>query len=621
MSRTTVSVIRPSPSRHDLRACRRSHVACTTYPVTFEAWFVLAVVVLVLAALIREVASPAATMVAAMVVVLVAGVVTPEQALSGFSNPAPVTVAALYVLARAVEKTGALTPLVRRLLGSGTRPRASLTRLVLPTTVSSAFLNNTPIVAMLLPQVRSWCEERGLSPSKYLMPLSFAALLGGVMTVIGTSTNIVVSGLLAENGLGALGFFELAAVGLPIAVIGSVVIVVAAPIVLPARRSARQEVDEEARQFVIEMMVESSGALDGKPVADAGLRHLSSVFLATIERSGSLIAPVSPEEVLRGGDRLRFVGRVKHVVDLPAIRGLTPEPTDHMMDIDTISARYFEAVIGAESPLVGTTLKAADFRRHYQGVVMAIHRAGTRVDAKLGEVPLRIGDTLLILSDPGFSERWGDRSDFLVVSQPGAAPNVAGPKAILVGVIVAAIVLLASTNVIPILQASLLGAIVLIGARVLTPGDARNAVDLDVIILIASAFGLAHAVQDSGLATTLAGGIVDLLDFLGTRGILAGIVLATVALTGLITNNAAALLMFPIAVATAEQAGVNPRGFAVAIAVSASVDFLTPIGYQTNTMVYGPGGYRFGDYARLGAPITLAVIAVLLIMVPIVWPF
>lgn len=585
-----------------------------------EAWLVLAVIAALLVGLIREAASPAAMMVTAMVIVLVTGVVSAEQALSGFSNPAPITVAALYVLARAVEKTGALTPLVRGVLGSGAGPRASLARLVVPTTVSSAFLSNTPIVAMLLPQVRSWCDERSLSPSKFLMPLSFAALLGGVITVIGTSTNIVVSGLLDESGLGSLGFFELAAVGIPIAIFGTVLLVGLAPILLPARRTVRQELDDEARQFVMEMLVDVGGPLDGRPVEGAGLRHLSSVYLATIERAGSLIAPVSPVETLRGGDRLRFVGRVGHMVDLPAIRGLTPEPTDHMLDLDTTSARYFEAVIGAESPLVGTTLKAAGFRQRYQGVVMAIHRAGQRIDAKLGEVPLRVGDTLLILADPGFRSRWGDRSDFLVVSQQGASPSVNGPKAILVGIVAAAIVLMSSTGVVPVLQASLLGAIVLIGARVLTPGEARSAVDLDVIVLIASAFGLAHAIQESGLAGVFADLMVSGLETFGVRGILLGVVLATVLLTGLITNNAAALLMFPVAIATAQQAGLDPRGFAVAIAVAASVDFLTPIGYQTNTMVYGPGGYRFGDYARLGTPLTLMVVAVLVILVPIVWP-
>ncbi|HEX7099500.1 MAG TPA: SLC13 family permease, partial [Acidimicrobiia bacterium] len=299
-----------------------------------EAWIVLAVVLGVFASLVWELASPATTMVAAMVIVLVTGVVTPEQALSGFSNPAPITVAALYVLARAVEKTGVLTTLVNRMLGAGNNHRAALTRLVVPTAAASAFLNNTPIVAMLLPNVQAWAAEKRLSPSKFLMPLSFAALLGGVTTLIGTSTNIVVSGLMVEAGLGGLGFFELSPVGVPIAVIGVLLLIALAPIALPERLSVRQEADAEARQFMTEMVVDPGGPLDGKPVAAAGLRHLSSVFLATIERDGSLIAPVGPDELLRGGDRLRFVGKVQHVVDLPAIRGLTAEPSDHLLDLD-----------------------------------------------------------------------------------------------------------------------------------------------------------------------------------------------------------------------------------------------------------------------------------------------
>lgn len=587
---------------------------------SWEAWFVLAVVVAVLLVLVRDVASPSATMVAAMVVVLVAGIITPEQALVGFSNPAPITVAALYVLARAVEKTGALTPLVRRQLGPGTSQRRALARLVVPTAAASSFLNNTPIVAMLLPEVQAWAEERRMSPSRFLMPLSFAALLGGVVTLIGTSTNIVVAGLMDEAGIGGFSFFELSMVGLPIAIGGAILLVLLAPVLLPERKSVRKELEEQSRQFVMEMLVDRNGPLDGRPVEAAGLRHLPSVFLATIERSGSLIAPVSPNEILRGGDRLRFVGQVKQVVDLPSVRGLSAEVSDHMIDLDTATSRFFEAVIGAESPLVGTTLKAADFRSRYQGVVMAIHRAGQRVDAKLGEVPLRVGDTLLILADPGFKSRWDDRTDFLVVSPQNSALNVIGPKAALVGIVTAGIVLLASTGVVPILQASLLGAVVLLAGRVLTPGEARGAVDLDVIVLIASAFGLANAVAESGLATTVAGGIVSFLEPLGGVGILAGIIISTMILTGLVTNNAAALLMFPIALSTAAQAGLDPRGFAVGIAVAASVDFLTPIGYQTNTMVYGPGGYRFGDYARLGAPLTLLTIVLMLTIIPRVWP-
>jgi di/tricarboxylate transporter len=552
-----------------------------------------------------------------MVAVLVAGIVTPAEALSGFSNPAPLTVAALFILARAVEKTGALTPIVQATLGKNGSVRGSLTRMVVPTTAASAFLNNTPIVAMMLPQVRAWAEARGRSPSLYLMPLSFAALLGGVVTVIGTSTNLVISGLLEAAGEPALGFFEITAVGLPIALVGGVVLVILTPKLLPLRRSVRQEAEDETRHFVVDMVVEGTGQINGRSVEAAGLRHLSGSFLATLERDGDLLAPVAPDTILRTGDRLRFVGKSDGVLDLQTTRGLRSAESRHFLETD--QARYFEAVIGADSPLVGSTLRDADFRSRYQAAVLAIHRAGQRVDAKLGQVELRVGDTLLLVADGGFLERWRDRGDFLLVSGSRTTPPPVNKHAWLVGAVTLGIVLGASLDLIPILNASLLAAFVLVGLKVLTPGEARSAIDLDVILVIASAFGVAAAVDKSGLAAIVAGGMVDAFAGFGDRGILLGVVLATVILTAVVNNNASALLMFPIAVATAGATAIQARGFAIAVAVASSVDFLTPIGYQTNTMVYGPGGYRFGDYARLGAPLTLLVVVVVVILVPMRW--
>ena len=587
---------------------------------SWEAWFCLGVVIVVLIALMRDVVAPAVAMAGGMVAVLVAGIVTPGEALSGFSNPAPLTVAALFILARAVEKTGALTPVVRSTLGTGGSVRGSLARLIFPTTAASAFLNNTPIVAMLLPQVRDWAEARGRSPSLYLMPLSFAALLGGVVTVIGTSTNLVISGLLEAAGEPAMGFFEITAVGLPIAIVGAVVLVLITPSLLPIRRSVRQEAEDETRKFVVDMVVEGNGQINGRTVEAAGLRHLTGSFLATLERDGELVAPVSPDMVLKTGDRLRFIGKSDDVMDLQKTRGLKSAEAGHLLSIGTGQARYFEVVIGAASPLVGHTLQDADFRSRYQAAVLAIHRAGQRVDAKLGQVELRLGDTLLLVADDGFLERWRDRGDFLLVSGSKPAPPRANKNALLVGVVTLGIVLGASLDLLPILNASLLAAFVLVGLRVLTPGEARSAVDLDVILVIASAFGVAIAVEKSGLAAIVAGGMVDLFDGFGDRGILLGVILATVILTAVVNNNASALLMFPIAMSAAGATSVQGRGFAIAVAVASSVDFLTPIGYQTNTMVYGPGGYHFGDYARLGAPLTLLVIAVLVVLVPMRWP-
>lgn len=586
---------------------------------TPEAWFVLAVVVGILWVMISGRASPAVAMAAGMVVVLVTGVVTPAQALAGFSNPAPLTVAALFILARAVEKTGALSPVVKSALGEPTGPRRSLARLVAPTAAASAFLNNTPIVAMLLPAVRSWARSHGRSASLFLMPLSFAALLGGVVTLIGTSTNLVISGLLAESGEPALGFFEITVVGLPIAILGGLLLVVLTPWLLPIRSPVDLAPEGESRDFVVDMIVDSAGPLVGKNVEGARLRHLEGLFLATVERNGDLIAPVTPDTTLKGGDRLQFVGRADGVLELQNIRGLVSAEVGQVQHLQGNGSRYFEAVVGAESMLVGQTLREAGFRARYQAAVLAIHRAGQRVEGKLGSIPLRVGDTLLLIADNGFRDRWRDRNDFLLISGIGQAPGATSRRAWIVGAVTLALVVTASLDVIPILSGSLVAAVALVAMKIVSPGEAKGAVDLDVILVIATAFGVAAAVEQSGLAAFLASLLVDAFDFLGDRGVLLGVIVATVILTAVLSNNAAALLMFPIALAASEATQISGRGFAVAVAVAASVDFLTPIGYQTNTMVYGPGGYRFGDYARVGAPLTIVVTMVTMLVVPRVW--
>lgn len=587
---------------------------------SWEAWLTVAVLVAVLYVLVRDLLPPSGAVFAGMVALLAFRVIEPSEALAGFSNPAPITIAALYVLAKAVQKTGALTPLIAGVLGDGTRPRRSLARLLAPTTLASGFFNNTPIVAMVVPQIERWADRHGQSVSRYLMPLSFAAILGGSLTLMGTATNVVVSGLLETSGEDPLGFFEITRLGLPIAAVGIVLIVLLVPVVVPERRSARREAHEDVRQFTIDMVVEPGGALDGKEVGAANLRDLAGVFLAAIERDGEEIAPVAPDTTLHGRDLLRFVGKADQVVDLRTMSGLTPTELDQVEPPDTRRPGYFEAVVGAASPLVGRTLKSVGFRGRYQAVVLAIHRAGQRVDAKLGEVPLRVGDTLLLLSDPGFRSRWTDRNDFLLISGTGDAPARSATNSFVVALVTAGIVFAAATGALPLVTAALVGSAFLVLSRVLTPGEARDAVNLDVVITIAAAFGLANAMLASGLAELLADALVDTFGGLGERGVLLGVVLATIVATELITNNAAALLVYPIAVSAAVGAGIEPRGIAVAVAVAASASFLTPIGYQTNTMVYGPGGYRFTDYSRLGLPMTISVVVLIVLLVPVFWP-
>jgi di/tricarboxylate transporter len=417
-----------------------------------------------------------------------------------------------------------------------------------------------------------------------------------------------------------LGMFELTRAGLPVAVLGLVVLIALAPRLLPDRRPARAALHDDLREFVIHCTVVPGGPLDGQTVEGGGLRHLQGVFLVEVGRGGESIAAPSPAAVLRGGDRLAFAGRVDTVRDLQNMRGLVAAEHNHGEGYDSADHTFFEAVVSAASPLVGKTLRQAEFRERYQAAVLAIHRAGQRVNAKLGTVPLREGDTLLLLSDDGFASRWRDRSDFLLVSRLGGAPPSSSRQALFVGLVTFGLVVVAGLGLIPIMQAALIAAMALVVARVLSPAQARAAVDLDVLVVIAASFGLGAAIEGSGLAALLGRGVVGGTAGLGPVAVLAAVTIATMILTELITNNAAAVLLFPVAMATASQLHLNPRAFAVAVTIAASTSFVTPIGYQTNTMVYGMGGYRFGDFVRLGLPVTLVSLAAIVIFVPLFWP-
>lgn len=587
---------------------------------SLDAWITVLVIVAVLIALVRQVFSPWAIILTGTLTLLIVGVLTPAQAFSGFSNPAPITVAALYVLAAGIEKTGALAAVLNRTMGEKGRYRRPLARVLTPTLGASAMLNNTPIVAMLIPQVTAWADRRGVSPSKLLMPISFAALLGGMLTVIGTSTNLVVSGAMTEHDLAPIGFFEIGRMGLPIALVGLVLLILLGPKLLPDRRGVIDELQQEGKQFAIEMTVQPGGAVDGKTVDAGGLRSVPGLFLVSVDRGDTVIAPARPDTVLRGGNRLRFVGARDRIVGAHQIPGLSPTEHKHVVDLDTASSKYFEVVVGPGSPLVGSTLKETGFRSAYQAAVVAIHRAGHLVEGKLGQEPIRVADTLILVSDPDFRQRWHNRSDFLLIADVTGKPPATHVKAWIPASILLLVISLAALEILPILQGALLGAMVLVATRVLTVQEARRSIDVDVIITIAAAFGLAAAMQSSGLAVALADGLVGLFDALGPTGVLLGLVLATLLLTELITNNAAALLMVPIAVVSAETVGLDPRGVAIAVAIAASASFLTPIGYQTNMMVYGPGGYRFGDYARLGWVFTLLIVVATVSLTPVIWP-
>ncbi|MGD2067587.1 MAG: SLC13 family permease [Gemmatimonadota bacterium] len=582
-----------------------------------DAWITLATLAAALGLLASDRLAPSLVVFGADVFLLLTGVIDAPAALEGFSNPAPFTVAALFVMARAVEKTGAIQPVISSALGTGRSARRSLARLLLPVATSSAFLNNTPIVAMTTAQVARWADSRGRPASDFLMPLSFAAILGGATTLIGTSTTLLVSGLMEAHGMAPMGMFEITRLGLPVALVGLAYLVLFSHDMLPRRAAAFREMEEKTRDFIVQMEVRPGGSLDGVTVGTGGLRHLERVFLTEVQRAGGdVVAPARPETRLHGGDVLVFAGAADHVVDLQAHAGLMSSEREHVTFFQDAGHTYFEVVVGAGSPLAGRTLAEVDFRKRFGAAVLAIHRAGAPVRAKLGTVELRPGDTLLVLSDADFGDRWRDRSDFILISRRGEVAPSTSRQGVLVLAALIAVVGTAAAGVLPILHGSLAAALLLLVSGVLTPGEARRAVDLNVVGLMAAAFGLAAAVEQSGLAAAIVGTMVSVAGGLGPWAVLLGLILVTLLLTELVTNSAAAVLVFPVAMAAAAAEGIDPRPVALAVAVAASASFLTPIGYQTNTMVYGPGGYRFGDYVRLGAPLTLLVVVVLMALHP-----
>ena len=592
---------------------------------TPDAAITLAVVALAIAALAREVLSPDLILFGALLVLVAAGVVSMEQALTGFSNPVLLAIAGLLIVAAGLRATGALEAVSDAVLGRSRSVRQALARMTGSTVVASAFLNNTGIVAMGIPAVTRWARRRGVAPSRLLIPLSYASILGGVCTLIGTSTNLVVDGLLKSHGLTGLGFFELAAVGVPVAAVGLVYLVGVAPRLLPDRREAEADA-QAAREYLTEMELSSPSPLIGRTVEEAGLRHLPGLFLVRIEREMGIVAPVGPGERLADGDRLTFAGLAETIVDLRRFRGLSPAGRGGPGDprggraADGESLELHEAVIAPGSPLVGTNVREASFRARYNAAVIAVHRHGERIQKRIGDIVLRPGDTLMLEAAAGFDRAFRDSTDFYLVSRvdDSVAPRY-GRQGAAVAVL-AAVVVTAATGLVPITLAAAGGGLAMVLLGCLSPGEAKRAVDWSLLIVIGSALGIAVAMERSGAAELLARGVLDASVGLGPVGVLAGVFAATLVLTELITNNAAAALMFPVALSAAGDLGLAARPLIIAVTVAASLSMSTPLGYQTNLMVYGPGGYRFTDFTRAGLPLQLAAGVLAVILIPMIWP-
>lgn len=589
---------------------------------SWEAWLTLAVVVAMVVAMARNLASDL-IMLGAVVIFLTAGLFSKSfpdagKLLQGLGNEAVVTVAVLYVVVSGLSRTGAMELITRPLLGSPRTVAGAQARLMLPVAGMSAFLNNTPIVAMCLPVVSDLSKRTGIAASKLFMPLSFATILGGTCTLIGTSTNMVIYGLyVAETkNRDGLSMFDPAWAGIPCALAGMGFILLTSRWLLPARTSA-VAVSGDSRQYSIEMMVEEASPLIGKTIEGAGLRGLPGLYLAEIEREGRLLPAVASTERLSGGDRLVFVGVVDSMLDLQRVRGLRPATDQlHKLDAPRSERCLIEAVVSNKCPLVGQSIREGRFRSVYNAAVIAVSHRGERVNKKIGDVVLEVGDTLLLEAHPSFADQQRNRKDFFLVSRLEGSTPPEHKRAWVALSILAAMVAVAGFEWLSMVQAGMIAAALMLVTGCCNAVSARRSIDWEILVTIAAALGVGETMRSTGLAKIIAESAI------GATGsnpwlILVAIYGTSMVLTEFLSNNATAAILYPITMATTASLGLDPKPYLIAVMVAASCGFATPFGYQTNLMVFGPGGYRFADFLRLGVLLDLVVMAVAVCVLPL----
>lgn len=608
------------------------------------------------------------TLMGGLTALLLYGLVDPVHGLSvynglkGFANPGVITVAMLFVVADGLHRTGAFDWIGMRLLGTPSGRTSAQLRTMIPAALLSSFLNNTPVVALMMPIINDWSRKHRISVSHLLMPLSFAAILGGMCTVIGTSTTIVVNSKLeefvaaerftqqparaeaigeAEAGdavagdaaaeeparlkrLRGLTMFELAWVGVPAMVLGILFITLATGRLLPERKPAFTDLDDP-REYTVEMEVEATSPLVGKSIEEAGLRHLPGMYLMEINRAGRVLPAVSSDTLLQANDHVVFVGIVESVVDLQRIPGLKPS-TDQLFKLDGPRSHrcLVEAVVSTSYPYLRTSVRESNFRSRYNAAIIAVNRDGERLECKIGDIQLYAGDTLLLEANQNFIEQQRNSRHFYLVSEVQNSAPVRHEKAWIARLVMVAFIAAATVfGTLGIQDAALLAALpaamLMVFFRCSRADDARRAIEWNVMLVMAAGLGIGEAMFASGTDVFVTESLRTLGG--GNYAMLTAIFVLSVLLTNMITAKAAAVLVLYVALSASTALNVSPLPFVVTVIMGSAGSFATPYGYQTNMMVYGPGGYRSTDYLRLGIPLTILLGVVTIVIAPMVWPF
>jgi di/tricarboxylate transporter len=573
-----------------------------------DQWVVIAVLILLIVFLYKGILNPTLSFFLAIVCLMVFGIISPKEILIGFSNEQIAVILMLILLGFAFEKSGLLDVLFRSFFQRVRHQRGFVGRMSFLVGSFSAFLNNTPLVAMMMPYAQSWAQKNNISPSKLMIPLSYAAIFGGCVTLIGTSTNLVVNGLWQDQVIfpnrPSLNIFDFFIVGFPLMLLGWAYLTFFSKNLLPNRKNVLQLFDANSREYLTEALIKPGSPIDGKTIEGAGLRNLKDIYLVEIIRPSGVLSPVAPAEILQPGDKLIFAGNTSGIRELiNGDLGLSlPEHTAPNLKEDV---EIKEIVISHNSGIINKNVRESDFRMKFNAAIIAIHRNGEKLKGKIGDVVLKPGDVLLILTGLGFEKRARETNDFYLISQLMEVHKFNATQNVILILGTLALIILSATGTVPLFNSLLVFIPVLVLSGILNLSEIKRKLDLNLALLITFALALGTAMTKTGTSDLFATQILLLFQDQNLFVLFLLIFFITNLFSSFLTNMTGVAIIFPIALSIAQNLGEDPIPFVLLVAFGAAANFLTPIGYQTNLMVFGPGGYKFRDYFKIGLPITL----------------